>query len=74
MTTSCILDEEFIKELAGTPYPGAYSGSGCDLQSDNTLHEGLSPGWGDTHDWYRDEQWIDLDQTPLADGTTCCAR
>ena len=68
-TTSCILDEEFIKELPGSPYPGAYSGSGCDLQPDNTLHEGLSPGWGDTYDWYRDEQWIDLDQTPLDDGT-----
>jgi hypothetical protein len=68
-TTSCILDEEFIKESPGAPYPGGYSGSGCDLQPDNTLHEGLSPGWGDTYDWYRDEQWIDLDQTPLADGT-----
>jgi hypothetical protein len=68
-TTSCIEDEEFIQELPGTPYPKRYSSDGCQLQPDNTLHEGLSIGWGDTYDWYRAEQWIDLDQTALADGT-----
>ena len=29
---------------------------------------GLSPGWGDTYDYYRYEQWIDLGQSTLADG------
>ena len=68
-TTSCILDEEFIKTLPTTPYPEAYDGAGCHPGSDNILREGLSPGWGDTYDYYRYEQWIDLDQTPLQDGT-----
>ena len=68
-TTSCIMDEEFISELPGTPYPARYGSGGCNLQPDNTLHEGLSPGWGDTYDYYRDEQWIDLGSTRLADGT-----
>jgi hypothetical protein len=22
--------------------------------------QGISPGWGDTYDYYRTEQWIDL--------------
>ena len=30
--------------------------------------QGLSPGWGDTYDYYRPEQWIDLGQGKLADG------
>ena len=67
-TTSCIIDEELVAEGPSTPAPGPYGAGGCQLQPDSTLHEGMSPGWGDTYDWYRDEQWIDLDQTPLADG------
>src|SRR5207253_2842563 len=41
---------------------------GCNLAPDNTLTMGLSPGWGDTYDYYRFEQWIDLDQATLGDG------
>src|SRR5215212_7108891 len=48
-TTSCVMDEEFVQTLPGTPYPGVYSSSGCTLDSQNTLSEGLSVGWGDTY-------------------------
>ncbi|MDQ1702195.1 MAG: hypothetical protein QOF57_1447, partial [Frankiaceae bacterium] len=69
-TTSCIIDEEFIRTLPGTPYPGQYGGGGCQLDSGGNLVEGLSPGWGDTYDWYRFEQWIDIGPagSSLADG------
>src|SRR4051795_12035616 len=32
------------------------------------MMQGLSAGWGDTYDYYRYEQWIDLNQASLADG------
>src|SRR3954452_4747348 len=32
------------------------------------MTQGLSVGWGDTYDYYRQEQWIDLGQTNLANG------
>ncbi len=68
-TTSCVLDEEFILTNPATTYPGTYSGAGCQQDANGTLHEGLSPGWGDTYDWYRFEQWIDLGAGgDLADG------
>ena len=67
-TTSCVMDEEFIMTIAGTPYPGQYPSSGCSPNAQNFLLEGLSVGWGDTYDYYRFEQWIDLDQETLADG------
>jgi len=67
-TTSCVMDEEFIKPLVGTPFPAVYPSGGCNPNSQNTLVQGLSVGWGDTYDYYRDEQWIDLDQGSLADG------
>ena len=67
-TTSCILDEEFIKTKPNTPYPGNYPLAGCSTNSQGQLIEGLSPGWGDTYDHYRFEQWIDLDQANLANG------
>ena len=39
------------------------------------MTQGLSAGWGDTYDYYRFEQWIDLGQGTLANGRrTCCAR
>jgi len=69
-TTSCVEDEEFIATLAATPWPGVYTGSGCLPNSQNVIREGLSPGWGDTYDYYRFEQWIDLGATgSLGDGT-----
>jgi hypothetical protein len=67
-TTSCVMDEEFIKTLPTTPFPAAYPSGGCLPNSQNVLVQGLSVGWGDTYDYYRDEQWIDLDQGSLANG------
>lgn len=67
-TTSCILDEEFIRPFESTPWPAVFSGSGCGTDRDNNLLEGLSVGWGDTYDYTRPEQWIDLGQQTLADG------
>ena len=67
-TTSCVIDEEFIKQLPAAPGGSVYTGAGCQLDANNNLLEGLSPGWGDTYDWYRFEQWIDLNQATLGDG------
>jgi hypothetical protein len=67
-TTSCVMDEEFFTTLPGTPFPAVYPSGGCLLNDDDELIQGLSVGWGDTYDYYRDEQWIDLDQGSLADG------
>ena len=67
-TTSCVMDEEFIKALPLTPFPAVYPSGGCNPNSQNLLVQGLSVGWGDTYDYYRDEQWIDLDQGSLANG------
>ncbi len=67
-TTSCVLDEEFIRTLAGTPYPAVFPWEGCSPNSQNLMVQGLSAGWGDTYDYWRFEQWIDLDQARLADG------
>ncbi len=59
-TTSCVMDEEFIGGPASTPFPGRYPSGGCTPGSDGLMTQGLSPGWGDTYDYYRSEQWIDL--------------
>ena len=67
-TTSCVEDEEFIKQLSGTPYPPPFTANGCFPNSQNLMLQGLSPGWGDTYDYYRYQQWIDFDQGSLADG------
>jgi hypothetical protein len=69
-TTSCVEDEEFIKNLPHQPYPPAYEANGCFPNSQNLMLQGLSPGWGDTYDYYRPDQWIDLGANgKLADGT-----
>ena len=68
-TTSCVIDEEFVASAPSTPYPGPYGMSGCDVDSQNQIHMGLSVGWGDTYDWYRQDQWIDLNQSTLSNGT-----
>ena len=65
-TTSCVLDEEFVRTLPAMPYPGAYRA--CSPNAQNFMLQGLSVGWGDTYDYYRFEQWIDLGQGSLADG------
>jgi hypothetical protein len=69
-TTSCVEDEEFIKNLPNQPYPPAYEANGCFPNSQNLMLQGLSPGWGDTYDYYRPDQWIDLGENgKLATGT-----
>ncbi|MDX6698114.1 MAG: hypothetical protein QOE65_1511, partial [Solirubrobacteraceae bacterium] len=68
-TTSCIMDEELVRQLANTPYPPVFPFSGCGSpNASGLLVEGLSPGWADTYDASRAEQWIDLDQQALPDG------
>lgn len=67
-TTSCVMDEEFVRSLPETPWPAVFPSTGCGPNSKNLLQQGLSVGWGDTYDYYRFEQWIDLDQETLADG------
>jgi hypothetical protein len=68
-TTSCITDEEFVKQLVGTPYPQQYPYDQCSPNAQNMLTEGLAVGYGDTYDYYRFEQWIDLGPSgSLADG------
>jgi DNA-binding beta-propeller fold protein YncE len=69
-TTSCVTDEEFVTSTPpNTVYPGQYDSNGCNLNAQNQLHMGLGVGWGDTYDWYRQLQWIDLGQDTLANGT-----
>jgi hypothetical protein len=67
-TTSCVLDEEFISPIPGTPYPRVYPGAGCDPTIDGKIASGLAVGWGDTYDHYRYDQWIPLGDKTLADG------
>jgi hypothetical protein len=68
-TTSCVEDEEFVVSLDVSVFPAAYPPARCMPDSNNVIAEGLSSGWGDTYDYYRFEQWIDLGQGTLADGT-----
>jgi hypothetical protein len=68
-TTSCVEDEEFIRTLPNQPYPPVYSALGCFPNGQGLMLQGLSPGWGDTYDYYRPDQWIDLGAGgKLADG------
>ncbi|HZV73099.1 MAG TPA: LamG-like jellyroll fold domain-containing protein, partial [Conexibacter sp.] len=68
-TTSCVEDEEFVTSVLAAVWPPAYPPANCLPDSNNLIREGLSPGWGDTYDYYRFQQWIDLGQGTLADGT-----
>ena len=74
------MDEEFIGDLPGHAVPGvATRRAGCSPNSPGMMIQGLSPGWGDTYDYYRSEQWIDLGPQGIASpawptATTCCAR
>ncbi|MEK6277143.1 MAG: LamG-like jellyroll fold domain-containing protein [Actinomycetota bacterium] len=68
-TTACMMDEEFIRTLPGTPYPPVMTSSGCFPDANGAMLQGISVGWGDTYDYYRFEQWVDLGPTgTLADG------
>jgi hypothetical protein len=68
-TTSCVMDEEFVRSVPAAVYPDRYPGGACMPNQQNVIAQGLSVGWGDTYDYYRFEQWIDLNQSRLADGT-----
>jgi hypothetical protein len=68
-TTSCVTDEEFVTTLLRTVWPAQYPPSKCMPDANNLIAQGLGVGWGDTYDYYRFEQWIDLGQSRLADGT-----
>ena len=59
-TTSCILDDEFVRQLPRQPYPGVYTANGCLPDANWQMLQGISPGWGDTYRYSRAEQWIDL--------------
>jgi hypothetical protein len=68
-TTSCMIDEEFIRNVPNQPYPPPYDTGGCFPDSQGRMLQGVSPGWGDTYDYFRFEQWIDLGPSgSLADG------
>jgi hypothetical protein len=68
-TTSCVEDEEFIRTMPNMPYPPVHTANGCFPNSQGLMLQGLSPGWGDTYDYYRPDQWIDLGANGhLADG------
>ncbi|HET7484052.1 MAG TPA: lysyl oxidase family protein, partial [Solirubrobacterales bacterium] len=64
-TTSCMIDEEFIRNVPNQPYPPVYESGGCFPDSQGNMRQGISPGWGDTYDYFRFEQWIDLGEKGL---------
>jgi hypothetical protein len=66
--SSCALDDEFVADIPGTPADPQFQFSGCSTDANGNLSEGLSPGWGDTYDYTRYDQWIDVGSTPLPDG------
>jgi concanavalin A-like lectin/glucanase superfamily protein len=69
-TTSCVEDEEFVTSVVNAVWPARYPSSSCLPNSQNVIREGLSAGWGDTYDYYRWAQWIDLGTNGvLPDGT-----
>ncbi|MGH2880677.1 MAG: LamG-like jellyroll fold domain-containing protein [Solirubrobacteraceae bacterium] len=69
-TTACVEDEEFVESVPAAVWPAAYPPANCLPNPENVISEGLSPGWGDTYDYYRFEQWIDLGENgTLPDGT-----
>lgn len=69
-TTSCVTDEEFVAPIAPAIFPGQYPPSKCMPDAQQVIGQGLSPGWGDTYDYYRFEQWIDLGTSgSLSDGS-----
>jgi hypothetical protein len=68
-TTSCMIDEEFIRNLPNQAYPATYSPGGCFPNSQGAMLQGIGVGWGDTYDYFRFEQWIDLGPSgSLSDG------
>jgi hypothetical protein len=66
--SSCALDDEFVAGVPGAPAYGEFQFSGCSTDANGDLAEGLAPGWGDTYDYTRYDQWIDIGSNPLPDG------
>ena len=67
-TSSCATDEEFVAAIPTAAPQSQYPFTGCLPGSTNTIVEGLAAGWGDTYDYFRFEQWIDMGQNRLGDG------
>ena len=68
-TSSCAVDEEFIRTLPNQSYPSTYNSNGCFPNSQGAMLQGIGTGWGDTYDYFRFEQWIDLGPSgSLSDG------
>ncbi len=68
-TTSCVTDEEFALTTPYAVWPERYPPERCMPDANHVIAQGLSTGWGDTYDYYRSEQWVDLGNSRLADGT-----
>lgn len=60
--SSCLVDSQRVRMLAGTPRRGAYTRCDTELQ-------GISVGWGDIYRSNLPDQWVDLGEAPLADGS-----
>jgi hypothetical protein len=63
----CLVDEEPVEQLAAMPWPAVFPNE-CNVGPDQ-IALGISPGWGDTFDAYKDGQFFDLGTSPLPDGT-----
>lgn len=61
-TTFCLMDTNRVQSLPGAPSQPVYSACGRELQ-------GISVGWGDSYRYSLPDQWIDLGDGTLADGT-----
>jgi hypothetical protein len=61
-TTFCLMDTSRVQALVGTPSSAVYSACGRETQ-------GISVGWGDTYRYSLPDQWIDLGDAFLPNGT-----
>jgi hypothetical protein len=67
----CLADDDYFGfGTAGPNGPRNYVGQpDCNVPSDvsgsgATVHEGISPGWGDVYTWDTPDQFIDISTTP----------
>ena len=61
-TTFCLMDTSRVESLPGAPSQSVYSACGRELQ-------GISVGWGDSYRYSLPDQWIDLGNGELPDGS-----